>query len=136
MARPLPHTNVGPPALRLWFVLERQLLLVGHSLQEGGQGEDYPADVVASVERAADSLGVDNGDGQRNGPGPYSLQQPKGSQSSKIIALVVEATILAPQQDAVEQEGAQAGAPGEDAGGEHDLARVEGGADRKRENGQ
>ena len=48
---------------------------------------------------------VENGDGQRDGPDPDHLEDPKAQEREELVAFVVEAVVFARLDDAEQQEG-------------------------------
>ena len=70
--------------------------------------------------------GVEDGDGERDGPDPDHLEDPEAEEGPELVALVVEAVVLASLEDTEEEEGGESSAPGQDEEGVDDLPGVGG----------
>ena len=111
---------------------EAVLLDVGDGLHEEADCPQNGADDVGGgsegrVRVLGDVGRVEDGDGEGDGPDPDHLEDPEAEEGPELVALVVEAVVLARFEDAEEEEGGEPGAPEEDEEGVDDLAGVGGG---------
>ena len=134
MSAPAPHAGIAHGALvRLPppHHLEPVLLRVADALHGKPQDEEYyPGDVPHLPEvgliGVPHSQGVQNGNGQRDGPHPQHLEDPEPQEREELVPLVVESVVLARLQDPEEQEPGEACAPQHDEDTGDDSARVGG----------
>lgn len=115
---------------------EGVLLRVAHGLHcEADDEEDDADDVPACAEgvlRVLRHVGrVEHGHGQRDGPDPDHLEDPEAEEGEELVALVVEAVVLARLDDAEEEEAREARRPEHDEDGGDDLARMVVAAERE-----
>lgn len=86
-----------------------ELLRIAHRFHGEADGvEDNARNVTTSPERwllvLLDVGGVKNGDGHRDSPDPDHLEYPEAEKGEELVALVIEAVVLARLQDAEQQE--------------------------------
>lgn len=128
MPRPSPRALVTHGIL-VHPLPEDELFHIAHALQDKAQREqDHAHDVAARAEpdkRERGHVGrVEDRHGQRDGPDPDHLKHPEAEKGEELVALVVEAVVLAGLEDAEEQEPGQAEAPEHDEEGGDDLPGV------------
>lgn len=126
MPRPAPKALVTHRTL-VRALPEPELVHIGHALHDKAQGEEHDArNVPTGAEGgeavAGDAGRVEEGDGQRHGPDPDHLEDPEAQEGEELVALVVEAVVLAGLEDAEEEEAREAHAPEHDEDGGDDLA--------------
>lgn len=131
MAAPGPEALVAHGALVLGAP-ELVLLHVADALHDEADGEhDDPHDVPARSEVdegvLPDGGRVDERHGQGDDPDPDHLEDPEAEEGEELVALVVEAVVLARLEDAEEQEARQPHPPQHDEDGGHDLPGVRAG---------
>lgn len=132
MPRPRPEALVAHGTL-VRALAEAELLHIPDALDDETQGEDDDArDVTPRAEGhkgiGGDSGRVEDGDGEGDDPDPDHLEDPEAEEGEELVALVVEAVVLAGLEDAEEEEAREAHAPEHDEDGGDDLAGMGGGA--------
>ena len=101
-----------PPVTDVALVVrlpEPVLVHITDSLHDEPDGEeddagDIPAGAKVVLRIARDGGGVEDRDGQGDGPHPEHLKDPEAQEGEELVALVVEAVILARLEDAEEEE--------------------------------
>ena len=118
MPAPAPEALVADGALVL-AAAEDVLLHVAHALHHQAYRKENDTGNVAPRPEAVLRVGlhggrVEHGDGQADGPHPDHLEDPEAEEGEELVALVVEAVVLARLQDPEEQEAREPQRPGHD----------------------
>lgn len=104
-------------------------LHVGNAFHDEADGEEnHPGDVATGAKirlvKFGDVGGVEDCDGEGDGPDPDHLEDPKPKKGEELVSDLVEAVVFPRLEDSEEEEGREAGAPQHDEEGDDDLARM------------
>lgn len=140
MARPRKEAFIThfSPIVRLPKAI---LLHITHALHDEpnckhDDARNVPTRPEAVLGVASDGGRVEQRYGQRDGPNPEHLEDPKAKEWEEAVAFVVEAVILAGAEDAEEQESREAERPGDQEEASDDLACMVMAAEGESEDGQ
>lgn len=104
-----------------------ELLNITHGLHDEPKAKQdntrhVPARAEAMLRVPRHGRRVEDGDGQGDGPDPDHLEDPEAEEGEELVALVVEAVVLASLEDAEEEEAREAEGPEDEEEGGDDLA--------------